>query len=118
MGMVKEETEDGASYCIVFLAACIGIGGRCVYGSIFSSYIYSRMKKVKPTVFVSLSKRPIQLKNLLHGWDNISDVLCLFLYSSTVVDTVCQLMLNLCMLVRILIFYSSWFLVTVYVAVF
>ena len=72
-------------------------------GSIFSSYIHSRMKTDKPTVIAPLSKHPIQLKTLLHGWDSILDVLCLFLYSSTVVHTVCQLMLNLCMLVRVLI---------------
>ena len=73
-----------------------------MYGSIFSSYIHSRMKKDKPIVSAPLSKCPIQLTTLPHGFGSILDV-CLFLYGSTVVHTVCQLMLNLFTLVRVLI---------------
>ena len=42
----------------------------------------------------------IVMSRVHYGWGSFLDVLCLFLWSSTVV---CQLMLNLCTLVRVLI---------------
>ena len=48
---------------VYFWLHALAVGGRCVCGSIFSSYIHSRVKKDKPTVFVPLSKCLIQVKS-------------------------------------------------------
>ena len=89
--------------CMVyFWLHALAVGGRCVCGSIFSSYIHSRIKKTSQ-LFCTSFKLSYSSENLLHGWSSILDVICLFLYSSTVVHIVCQLMLNLCTLVRVLI---------------
>ena len=82
--------------CMVyFWLHALAVGGRCVCGSISSSYIHSRIRETSQ-LFFYLFQMTYSSKNLLHGWRSILDVICLFLYSSTMYITVIRLQCLTC----------------------
>ena len=80
---------------VYFWLHALAVGGRCVCGSIFSSYIHSRIKKTSQ-LFFYLFQMSYSSEDLLHGWSSILDVICLFLYSSTMYITVIRLQCLTC----------------------
>ena len=83
---------------IVFLAPCTGIGVRCVYSSTFTSYVLN--EKGQTNCFLCLRQSiPVNSKTYLMA--GVASWMYCVCSHGVVLWYICQLMLNLCTLVRV-----------------